>query len=114
MIYCETISRECIAIHPLDGTDNTQYVELVKYGNEPKFAVWADDENGAWVWEFDMACPSDYERVKMSIFDAIFECDTMIELIAAFDAIFESDFGDILIDDECDCCGCCGNCEFTH
>lgn len=114
MRYCETISKECIAIHPLDNIDSTRYVELIKYGDEPKFAVWIEDEDGAWVWEFDMTRPSDYERVKLSIFDAIFGCDTMTELIAAFDAIFNNDFEDILIDDECDCCSCCGDCEFAH
>ena len=114
MKYCETISRECIAVHPLDDIDNTQYVELIKYGDEPKFAVWVEDNDGAWIWEFDMTCPSNYERVKLSIFDAIFGCDTMKELVNAFDDIFENDFEDILIEDECDCCGCCGDCEFAH
>lgn len=116
MIYCETLNRESIAVRPLNDIDNAQYVELIKYGDEPKFAVWVDDGNDEWLWTFDMTCLSDYERVKLSIFDAIFACETMTELTYAFDAIFTSDFEDILIEDEdeCDCCGCCGGCEFVH
>ena len=116
MRYCETVNKECIAVNPLDNIENTYYVELIKYGDEPKFAVWVEDgeNDDAWVWEFDMTCPSNYDRVRLSIFDVIFECDTMKELVSAFDDVFENDFEDILIDDECDCCGCCGGCEFTH
>lgn len=112
MIYCQTINKECIAVHPLDDINNTLYVEMVKYGSEPKFAVLVEDYD--WIWEFDMTCPTDYEKVKMSIFDAIFVCDTTDELVDALGAIFENDFEDILIDDECDCCGCCDDCEFAH
>lgn len=117
MRYGQTFNKECIVVHPLDDIDSAQYVELIKYGDEPKFAVWVgdeDDDDGAWVWEFNMTCPSDYERVKLSIFDAIFGCDTMKQLVNALDDIFENEFEDILIDDECECCGCCGDCEFVY
>ena len=114
MIYCETINKERIAVHPLDDIDSTKYIEIIKDGVEPKFVVWMNDGDVDWVWEFDMTYPSDYERVKLSIFDAIFACETMAELACAFDAIFTNDFEDILIDDECDCCGCCDGCEFAH
>lgn len=108
MIYCQTDNKECIAIHPLDNVDNTQWVEIIKYGDIPMFAVYVDDGEEEWFWEFEMTNPSDYERVKMSIFDAIFGCDTMSELTEALNDIFGEDFGDILIVDECDgCTGCC-------
>lgn len=111
MRYCQTINKECIAVHPLDDIYNTQYVELIKYGDAPMFAVYVDDGNDEWLWEFDMYTPSDYERVKMNIFDAIFECETMPELVEALDAIFRDGFGDILIEDECNgCMGCEEDC----
>lgn len=110
MIYCQTINKECIAIHPLDDINNTQYVELVKYGNEPMFSVSVDDGEEEWIWEFEMLNPSDYERVKMNIFDAIFECDTMLELAEALDDIFEDGFANILVVNECDCCDGCDGC----
>ena len=43
MIYCQTINKECIAVHPLDDINRTHFVELVKYGNAPIFAVFVDD-----------------------------------------------------------------------
>lgn len=113
MIYCETLNAECIAVHPLDDIDSTQYVELVKYGDEPKLAVWIGD-NDEWTWEFDLTCPSDYERIKLTVFDAVFVCDTMFELADALDSVFKNEYPDILIEDECDCCGCCGGCKYTH
>ena len=112
MIYCQTINVERIAVHPLDNINNTQYVELMKYGNAPLFAVWMNDGEDDWFWEFEMFNPSDYERVKMNIFDAIFACDTMFELAEALNAIFENNFEDILVVDECnssdvdECSGC--------
>lgn len=108
MRYCQTINKECIAVHPLDDINSTQYVELIKYGDVPMFSVWMDDGEEEWVWEFEMFNPSDYERVKMNIFDAIFGCETMIELAEALDDIFNEEFVNILIKNECDGCeGCC-------
>lgn len=111
MIYCQTINKECIAVHPLDDIDNTQYVELVKYGDIPMFAVWMDDGEDEWIWEFEMLTPSDYERVKMNVFDAIFGCDTMYDLARALDDIFENYFEYILVVDDCSSCECCGGCN---
>lgn len=109
MIYCQTINKECLVVHPLNNTNSTQFVELIKHGDVPIFAVWMEDEECEFLWEFEMDTPSDYERVKLSVFDAICECDTMYELADALNAIFENDFADILIVDECtDCDGCNG------
>lgn len=114
MIYCQTINKESIAVHPLDDINNTQFVELIKDGNTPMFAVWVDDGEDEWYWEFEMYTPSDYERVKMNIFDVIFGCDTMIELAEALDAVFRNGFEDILVVDECDECNGCDGCgKFT-
>lgn len=122
MIYRNTINIERISLSPLDNINSTQFVELVKFGDVATFGVLANE----CFWEFDMSEPSDYERVKMNIYDAIFECDTMDELCEALNAIFEDGFATILIDDEdnendwvdnddyeedgelpeCDCCRC--------
>lgn len=99
MIYRSTINIERIALSPLDNINSTQFVELVKFGDVATFGVFVDEE---LYWEFDMSEPSNYERVKMSIYDAIFECETMEELGEALNAIFEGGFGEILIDDEYD------------
>lgn len=114
MIYCQTINKECIAVHPLDDIDNTYFVEFIKYGDAPMFAVSVCDDEYEVVWEFDMSNPSDYERIKMNVFDAIYTCDTMHELMCALNDIFESYFEEILIVDECgDCdeCDCCDECD---
>lgn len=112
MIYCRTIKEERIAVHPMDNTNNTQFVELTQYGDELIFSVDMYDGENEWCWEFNMNCPSDYERVKLSVFDAIFECDTMLELAEMLDAIFKDGFGTILIEDECDCCNGCSGCKY--
>ena len=115
MIYCQTINKECIAVHPMDDVRDTQFIELVKYGDVPMFAVWIDGGEYEWLWEFELTCPSDYERIKFSIFDAIYRCDTMLEIALALDKVFEEAFSDILIVDECEnCegCDCCGECKY--
>ena len=125
MIYRQTINVERIVLSPLDDTKSRRFVELVKFGDIATFGVLLDDGENERFWEFEMLEPSDYERVKMNVFDAIFECDTMNELREALDAIFEDGFEDILIkdgeedddyeyeyddedDEECDgdCCRC--------
>lgn len=111
MIYCQTINAERIAVHPLDDMTNTQYVELIKYGDVPMFAVYVDDGEEEWYWEFEMYSPSDYERVKMNVFDAVYECETMLELAEALDDIFVGAFGSILIGDECANCNGCEGCN---
>ena len=105
MIYRQTINVERIVLSPLDNPNSRQFLEFVKHGDEPKFAVFMKDSEGEWFWEFDMSEPSDYERVKMNTYDAIFGCDTMDELGEALDAIYEEGFEEILIDgdDDCDC-----------
>ena len=100
MLYCQTIVSEKIAVHPMDDVNNTQYVELIKCGNEPLFIVCVYDGEDEWFWEFDMTCPSDYERVKLNIFDMIDGCDTMHELVHVLDEIFHEGFSSIMIDDE--------------
>ena len=113
MIYCQTINVERIAVHPLNNINDTQYVELMKYGDVPLFTVCVNDGEDDWLWEFGMFNPSDYERVKMNIYDAIFACDTMLELAEALNAIFENSFADILVEDECDGCDLdeCDSCD---
>lgn len=115
MVYCKTIEVERIAVHPMDNLKNTQFVELTKYGDEPVFSAWMYDGEEEWYWEFDMSCPSDYERVKLNIFDAIFECETMLELAHVLDEVFKDGFEDVLIQDECECkCLCCGGCNIPQ
>lgn len=115
MIYCQTVNKEIIAVHPMNNTNDTQFVELIKYGDVTMFAVYLHDGYEEWVWEFDMENPSDYERIKMNIFAAIHECDTMVELAETLNEIFVEGFDEILImdeDDECD--GCDGCYKMTH
>ena len=100
MIYRQTINIERIEFSPLNDTNSTNCVELVKFGDTATFSVSMNNDEYEWYWEFDMSEPSDYERVKMNMYDAIFGCDTMEELGEALDAIFEDGFGEILIYEE--------------
>lgn len=112
MIYCKTVEEERIVVHPMNDMRNHQFVELVKYGDENVFSVWVDDGKEEWIWEFYMTCPSDYERVKLSVFDSIYVCDTMLELAHTLDNIFNDGFETILIKDDEDECECCDGCKY--
>ena len=110
MIYCQTVYEERIAVHPMNDVNNTQVVELVKYGDEPIMLVTLYDGKENWMWEFDITNPSHYERIKLTIFDMIHECDTMKELALMLDSIFIDGFSPILIGE--DPCEDCEGCEF--
>ena len=117
MIYCKTIEVERIAVQSINDLINMQFIELTKYGDESIFSVWTDDGKEEWYWEFDMTYPSNYERVKLSIYDAIFACNTMLELVEVLDEIFNVSFEGILISDEYEeyaNCECHKNCEYLQ
>lgn len=110
MVYHGTDLVEVINVHPIDELSETHCISLVKSADNAKFYVnCCCDED--WVYEFYMLNNSDYERIKFSIMEAIFECDTMDELMERLSDIFEDGFEDIMVNEE-HCCGeCCGECE---
>ena len=110
MIYHGTYSIERIAVHPMDNMRETQFIELTKSADSPTFWVTCSCDKD-WFWEFYMTNNSDYERVKLNIMDAIFECDDMDALMAVLSEVFMDGFGDMLVKDECD--GDCENCELN-
>lgn len=114
MIYCKTIKEERIVVHPMNNHRIYRSVDLTMYGDEPFLSVYIEDDKNEWLWEFDMTVPSNYERVKMCIYDVIFECDTMPELAEMLDDVFHEGFASILIEDECDGCEHCNDCPYTH
>ena len=111
MTYHGTYAIEKIAVHPMDNMNEIQFIELMKSADEPIMCVDCcyDDD---WHYEFYMDSSSDYERIKFNIMSAIFECDTMEELLDMLSEIFEDGFADILIEEECD--GDCAYCEFNN
>lgn len=106
MIYHGTANIENIIVHPYDNIRNFQVVSLTKYPDAPFFSVEVDDGEDVWMWEFEQNNNSDYERVKINIFDAIYDTDSMVELAERLDDIFTDGFADILVEDDCD-----GDCE---
>lgn len=117
MIYNQTINRECIVFHPLNDEENIWCVEMTRYGDIPMFSVYMDDGTEEWNWEFEMFTPSDYDRVKLCIFNAVEKCETMLELACVLDSFFRDDFADILIeegDDECNGCDCYCDCHMRY
>lgn len=112
MIYCKTINEERIAVHPMGDMNNTQFIKLTKYGDEPMFSVSMEDDDSIWFWEFDMSNPSDYDRVRLCIFNAVCKCSTMFELAVILDTVFKDVFEDILYDDKCEDCIDFENCLY--
>ena len=111
MIYCQTINVERIAIHPMDDVNITEYVELVKHGDAQMFSVYIEDDEYEWAWEFETSMPSDYERIKAHIFDAVSVCNTMSEMAEVLDDIFTEEYDEILVVNECCGCECCEGCN---
>lgn len=116
MIYCRTMNTEQIAVHPMDNMKDTRYVNLIKAGDIPRFlvAVEVNGDDDMYCWEFDMTNLSDYERVKLNIFDTIFECDTMIDLVKELNDIFHDGFENILIEDDEEEPSSCNYCKYRN
>ena len=112
MMYHGTNKTEIIWVGPLNDLEEVHYIELIQSDDEPVFYVTACcDED--WIWAFYMDGVSNYEVIKHTIIDAVFECDSMGELLNTLDAIFIENFEDILVEDEdeCECNECCENCN---
>ena len=109
MVYHGTDLVEVIKVNPIDKLSETHYISLIKSADKPMFHVTCCcDED--WGYEFYMLNNSDYERIKFSIMEEVFECDTMDELMENLSEIFEDGFEDIIVNEECCCCGEC-ECE---
>lgn len=108
MVYCGTAASEMIMVHPMDNLNETRIIEMVKAAHDPKFIVTVEvADDYVYAWEFWMEDNSLYERVKLNIFDCIFEYDTMEEIASALDEIFEDGFSDVLVrecDEDCNEC----------
>lgn len=112
MVYHGTSVTEEIYIGPEDELDDICCIEMTKAHDEPMFYVTACC-NTDWVWKFKMDGESNYEMVKHTIIDAIFECDNIVELMGYLDEVFEEDFDDIIAYEEIGhdnyCCEACNH-----
>lgn len=111
MIYNGTNVTEKIWFSPMHDDNDTHYISLIKAVNDPVFYVTTCC-NEEWVWAFYMDGVSNYEMVKHTIMDTVFECRNIGQLLNELDDIFEENFADIIAHDECECDGnCCVNCD---
>lgn len=104
MIFCGIGNLERFFFHEKDCLEERHWIDVAMSEDEPTFAVTncCDDE---WIWEF-FYDKTNYELIKCAIMDCIMGCDTMDELIEALDEVFECEFSDIVVCDECYCQGC--------
>lgn len=108
MIYNGTYTSEAIEFRTIGLPDDFHWIEMTKSADEPTFFVTCCCDPD-WHYKFLMENNSDYERVKMAIMNAIFDCENPDELLDELSEIFEDGFTDILIEDD-DCDGDCDNC----
>ena len=109
MVYHGTSVHEMIQFQAI-GDPDFHFIEMIKSADEPTFSVICCCEP-EWYYEFYMENNSDYERVKMTIMDEVFDCQDVEELLDELNDIFEEMFEDILVEDDCDCDDCCAHCE---
>ena len=112
MVYHGTETSELIAFVNEGNMEEAHYIELTKVIDKPTFLVTSCCDPD-WGYEFMIDNNSDYDRVKFCIIEAIYECETMEELLKSLSEIFEEGFGCILVGNEyeCDCENGCNNCN---
>ena len=98
MIYCGNYEVEVIRVHPEDNINESHYISLTTDKDSPSFSVHCccDDE---WEWTFWYS-KTNYEMIKHLIFDVIFECETIDDVIDTLDEIFSEDFEEIVFYEE--------------
>lgn len=115
MVYHGSSFAEVILMHTFDNPQEKYFIELTRLDDKPVMNVDCIVGDQIYFWAFDISRISDYERIKFNILDAVFECDTIGELMETLQEVFTDGFADIMIDnnhDECNiaCCGDCANC----
>lgn len=105
MVYHGTFVSEKIAFHPAGEPTKVHFIEMTKAANETLFWVSCCCGEEDWVYEFDMECPSDYERVKYCIMDTMFMCESFDGLLDELEEVFEDGFECTFIgNEECNDC----------
>ena len=111
MVYHGTSIVEEICIGPDGDLNDVCSINMIKAPDESVFYVTTPC-NTDWLWKFRMDGVSNYEMIKHTIIDAIFECNNIIKLMDYLDNVFEEDFDDIVAYDEFAYDEfCCENCN---
>lgn len=99
MVYYGTDTTENIVVHTNGDVDDMHVITLSRACDEAAFTVniCCDEE---WKWKFNLVSSAHYDIVKYMIMDAVFECEDMYELVDMLDEIFETDFADIVINED--------------
>ena len=110
MVYHGSTKMETIWVSPENDLEDVCCIDLTKAYDENVFYV-TTCSNTDWMWKFYMEGESNYEMVKHTIIDEIFEADSFIELLDNLDDVFGEIFGDIIAyeeegHDECRCENC--------
>lgn len=110
MVYHGMYETEGIVFHANGDVDDIYIIALTKNIDGKTFRVEVDFDDD-WYWNFEMY-PGAYEMIKYMIMDVVFECDNEDELLMELDTMFEDNFRELVVDEECDCehgckhCGC--------
>lgn len=107
MIYYGSNCVENIVMCNEDSNE-LHYISLAMSLDEPKFFITCCC-NEEWIWEFHYTSRSDYERIKMCIIDASYECNNMYELMDLLDGVFLEIFEDMIVIKEYERCNNCLN-----
>lgn len=109
MVYQGTFTSETIMFHEA-GERNMYYIELTKAANESIFYITCHPYED-WGYAFYLTNNSDYERIKFNIMQAMFDCETIDDLIDTLNELFKDGFKEIMINTESECDGDCEHCK---
>ena len=96
MVYRDSDFSERIYLCSAGESASIHYIEITRYGSI--FVVETCCTPG-WSYTFRTNDLSDYERVKFNIMDAIFESESLDELLDSLSDTFTDGFANILIED---------------
>lgn len=95
MIYYGNEKVERILFHIEDDVDDMHWIYLVRSCDDNVFYVRACCDKD-WEWTF-YDNSTNYEMIKHSIMDIMFDCDDMEEVMDELDDLFEDCFSEIAV-----------------
>lgn len=100
MVFKGSSNIESIFFHPAGDSEEVHWIDLTMRPDSNTFMVTCCCGED-WNYEF-IYTKSDYERIKYTIMQEIFEADSVEEVMETLDEIFTDGFEDILINDDCE------------
>lgn len=102
MIYKGTTFTERIIMETMDTPTRHGWIEFRKAACVTEMEVFLCEDFGntrnTWSWWIDLSDPMTYEQIKYNVMSRMWDCDTIHEMAAELESLFQDGFECVVLD----------------